>query len=59
MMKHKKTTDFVQNRHSTEQKKDEPKKLVEPRMKQAEIKNMQAQKRQQQNDLRNLEKKTA
>lgn len=57
-MKLKKTADFVQNTHSPEQKKQESKKLAEPRLKQAEIKDMQAKKRQQQNDLRELEKKT-
>jgi len=58
MMKLKKTANFVQNTHSKEQKKQEPKKLAEPRLGQAEIKNMQAKKRQQQNELRELEKKT-
>ena len=58
MMNLKKTVDFVQKTHNPEQKKDEPKTLIEPRLKQAEIKNMQAKKRQQQNELRELEKKT-
>jgi len=58
MMKLKKTADIVQNIHNPEQKKEELKKPVEPRLKQAEIKSMQAKKRQQQNDLRDLEKKT-
>ena len=56
MMKLKKTADFAQNTHDTEQKKDEPKKLFEPRLQQAEIKNMQAKKRQQQSDLQDLKK---
>ena len=58
MIKLKKTANFVKNTHNSEQKKQEPKKLAEPRLKQAKIKDMQAKKRQQQNDLRALEKKT-
>ncbi len=56
-MKLKEIADFVQNTYNTKQKKQEPKKRVEPRLKQAEIENMQVKKRQQQNDLRELEKK--
>jgi uncharacterized protein YlxW (UPF0749 family) len=57
MMKLKKIANFIHNIHSPKQKKDTAIKRIEPRLKQAEIKSMQAKKRQQQNELRELEKK--